>query len=81
MTMIILINVEVANSLDDSTRNVILSCDSTDSNALNNLGAMADMFVDLCEGWGESIVRISKIKPINISSVEECYDIVEGVFS
>ena len=79
--MIVLINVEVANSLDDSTRNVVLSCDSTDSNVLNNLGAMADMFVELCEWSGESIVRISKIKPINISSDEECSNIVEGVFS
>jgi hypothetical protein len=48
---------------------------------LNNLGAMADMFVELCEWSGESIVRISKIKPINISSDEECSNIVEGVFS
>ena len=79
--MIVLINVTVDNCLDDSTRNVVLSCDSTDLNALNNLGAMADMFVEICEWSRESIVRIEKIKPLNISSVKECSDIVEGVFS
>jgi hypothetical protein len=79
--MIVLINVEIANKLDDSTRNVILSCDSTDYDALNNLGAMADMFVDLCEFSGESIVGINKIKPINISSNKECYNIVNGVLN
>lgn len=79
--MIVLINVTVDNCLDDSTRNLVLSCDSTDVNVLNNLGAMADMFVELCEWSGESIVRIEKIKPLNISSDKECFDIVEGVFS
>lgn len=79
--MIVLINVTVGNEMDDSTRNVLLSCDSTDTNALNNIEAMADMFVKLSEWSRESIVRIDKIKPVNISSDKECSDIVEGVFS
>ncbi|NRA77316.1 MAG: hypothetical protein HRU18_03825 [Pseudoalteromonas sp.] len=79
--MIVLINVTVGNCLDDSTRNVILSCDSLDVDVLNNLGVMADIFVKLCEWSQERIVSVEKIKPINISSDKECYGIVEGVFS
>ena len=76
--MIVLINVTISNGFDDSTRNVLLSCSSTDVDTLNNLGEFADMFVDLCEWSYEKITSIDKIKPINISSNKQYYDIVEN---
>jgi hypothetical protein len=74
--MVVLINVEIGNCLDDTTRNKVLVCDGTDANALNNLGAMADMHVELMES--ESILRIRIIRPINISTDKSLYDIVKS---
>lgn len=69
--MVVLINVEIGNSLDDTTRNEILVCDSLDNNALKNLGAMSDMYVKLNEG--EHILRVRVVRPINISTDESFY--------
>ena len=79
--MIILVNVEIENRLDSSVRNIVLAVDSTDSNAINNLGEMADVFIDLNQWSRESITKISKVKPINISTDEERYDIVNKTFN
>lgn len=74
--MVVLINVEIGNSLDDTTRNKVLVCDGTDTTALNNLGALADMHVELMDG--ESILRIRIIRPINISTDKSLYDKVKS---
>lgn len=74
--MLILINVEIGNSLDDTTRNKVLVCDSKDADALNNLGEMANMYVELTES--ESILRIRIIRPINISTAKSLYDLVQS---
>ena len=79
--MIILFNIEIANNLDDSIRNTILAVDSSDLDAINNIGEMADMFVDLDEWSGEVITKISKVKPVNISTDEKTYDIVNKTFN
>lgn len=78
---VILIKVIVGNRLDDSTRSVVLSCDSRDSSALNNLGDMVDMFIELNKWSGEKVNRVERIKPVNISSSKSLRDEVERVFN
>jgi len=79
--MIILFNIEISNTLDDSIRTEILAVDSSDLDAINNIGEMADVFIDLNQWSRESITKISKVKPINISTDEERYDIVNKTFN
>lgn len=77
--MIVLINVTISNTFDSSTRNVILYCDAADVDSLNNVESMADVFVDLCEYSNENIIRIERVKPINISSNKKYSDKIDGV--
>jgi hypothetical protein len=74
---LVLINVVIGNSLDDTTRNEVLVCDTLDTNALNNLGLVADAFVDVVEGY-ESILSVRIIRPINISTTKSFADNVKS---
>lgn len=79
--MVVVINVEIGNSLDDTTRNEILVCSSSDVNALNNLGAMADMYVQLAYDC-ELILSVRLVKAINVSTEESYYlEVKEKCFS
>ena len=76
-----LIEVTIGNRLDNSTRSIILSCDSKDKDVINNLGAMIDMFIELDEWSGEKVTNVQRVKPINISSTNFFHAEVEKVFN
>ena len=76
-----LIEVTIGNRLDNSTRSIILSCDSKDKDVINNLGEMIHMFVELDEWSEERVAHVEYVKPLNISSTNFFHAEVEKVFN
>lgn len=75
--MINLYEVIIGNFLDDSTKSKIMVCHSDDSNVINNIGEMADLYIEIDEDW-DKIISIKRIIPINISSEKEYSEIVKN---
>jgi hypothetical protein len=75
--MINLYEVIIGNYQDDSTKSKIMVCHEEDTNVINNIGAMADMFIEIVEDW-EKIISVKRIIPINISSQREYSEVVKN---
>lgn len=78
--MIVLLNVEIGNSGDDSTRNEILAYDDSDTCVKGNEYHLADQFVELPK-WdsgepAEHICKVRIITPMNISTDFESSELV-----
>ena len=74
--MINLYEVVIGNFQDDTTKSKIMVCHSDDTNVINSIGSMADMFIEIEEEW-EKIISVRRILPINISSEKEYSEIVK----
>jgi hypothetical protein len=75
----IIYNVTIANSLDDSTRNEIFISSSNDVDINNYISEFVEMEITLNEWSEERIIMISKIDPSFVCSNEFFQDSINEI--
>jgi hypothetical protein len=78
--MIILYKVTIGSYCEDSYTKLLV-CHQDDSNVINSIWDMAEMFIELDSDYGEKILSVERILPINTSSEKEYSDIVNNIIN
>lgn len=78
---LVFFEIVIANILDDTTRSVIAVCDESETDVLCYINDIAHHYVNLSDYSEESIQRITRIVPENISANDKMYDAVNAVLA